>query len=368
MMIWPEVCLKKLGLLESQIYLPKEKWRQRLPNFSEMPELDHLAKMTTEIGFVQHAIKSKPDFRFGYSLDDQARALIVAAKLLEVFGRRKEIERYLRIYLNYFEKAVDKAGIIHNFLNQRGKIIDEQASADSISRSFWALEFLLNSKNISAEIKGKAQKILKTYESRLLNSYLRPIAFNLIGYAIAKDKAMTMKLANKLVDRFSDNSEDRWRWFEDELTWGNGIIPYSLVRAYRLTGRKKYLEIALEATDFLEKVTTRKGLPTPVGQEEWYFKDKRKGMYDQQPIEVADMVLLFNELYYINAEKKYRNKAIDWFGWFFGHNINGVIMYDYISRGVLDGLGRTGPNKNQGAESTLVYLLAYLSFSKDDLK
>lgn len=365
-MIWSVVGLKKVSLMEQQIYVENKKWLNRLPNYSKKPNISYLEKITTDLGIVQHAIKSKPDFRFGYSLDDQARALIAVAKYGELFGKDKKINNYIDIYLKYLEIAIDKNGVIHNFINKHGKIIDEFASDDSISRAFWSLSYIIGLKDIDEKTRTKAKKLHQIYEKRLLNNYLRPIAFNLLGYALTKNKAQVEKLAKNLISRFNENNEESWSWFEEELTWGNAIIPYSLIKAYRFTGKINYLKTAVRAAEFLNKVTTRKGVPAPIGQEEWYFKNYRKAIYDQQPIEAGDMVLLFNELFFATGEKKYRERAQNWMGWFFGNNINETIMYDDISHGVMDGLGRTGPNKNQGAESIVIYLLAYLSFSGDD--
>lgn len=365
-MIWPQVCLQMLRVFESNLFIKKEKWQQRLPEFSERPSLRYLESMTTSIGLVQHSRLDKPNMKFGYSLDDQARALIASVKYLKDFDENEKVFDLITVYLSYLDRAVDSDGVIHNFIDKRGNFADGHASPDSISRSFWALSYVATSDFINAEIRERAESLLGLYRNRIRSTFLRPTAYNLLGFTYLKEEMGVVRLANNLVDRFEVNAENGWQWFEEDLTWGNAIVPYALVKAYGVSGDQHYLEIALRATEFLDRVSRYKSIPMPIGQDGWYRRGSRKAIFDQQPIEAADMVLLYNELYYTTQDDKYRQKAAEWMGWFFGNNILDNIMYDNVTRGVYDGLTRRGPNRNQGAESIVVYLLAYLSFSSPD--
>jgi hypothetical protein len=138
----------------------------------------------------------------------------------------------------------------------------------------------------------------------------------------------------------------------------------ALFKAHRLTKDKKYLNIAFKTLYFLEKNYTLFGYPSPVGQKKWYQRDGKKCLFDQQAIEAADMTMLYNELFNLTGEKKYKDKALSWFGWFYGNNINNVMLFNQATEGVYDGLTKKGINLNQGAESIIKFLMAYISFSR----
>ncbi|MEK9156449.1 MAG: glycosyltransferase [Patescibacteria group bacterium] len=361
-MIWPRVGIDYLAVMQSNLFMKNEKWRSRLPDLAELPSTDHLIRLTDDIGIVQHALAQRPDYRFGYSIDDQARAAIACGGLLKVKPDAK-IESLLEIYLSYLDKAVDQDGVIHNFLDQNEQYIDRVGSDDSIGRSFWALGYLADIPDLNKRLRDKILELLPRYRSRLSSSYTQSIAYNLLGFCYLRDREKASRLADILVERLRENSENgKWHWFDDRMTYGNGIIPYALLKAYRLLKKKEYLETALGAVEFLRTTCRYKGIPLPIGQDGWYAKNGKKAIFDQQPLEAGDMVLLYNELYDLTNEQRYRDRAIEWLGWYFGNNISSIVLYNNITHGVCDGLTRKGCNVNQGAESTAVYLLAHLSF------
>lgn len=363
-MIWPKVVLDYLNIIEEEIFSKPEKWKQKLPDFNVLPPLDYLDKITDDFGIVQHAIGSKPDYKYGYSLDDQVRAMIVCVKYLKL-SDNPNVLKMLKKYLNYIELAVDKNHAIHNFIDKNKKYDDKFASDDCLARSFWALSYLIKSSYIPESLMKKAKKIIGYYVDRLTYKFTRSIAYNILGYYYLRNKKEVIRLANILLERYNESSDDSgWNWFEGYLSYANAIIPYSLLKAYKLTKNRQLLQIALKTTEFLDKTCHRKGFPSAIGQEGWYYKNQKKAIYDQQPLEAADMVLLYNELYFLTKEEKYHQKALEWMGWYFGNNINGEIIFSSSTKGVYDGMIRNGVNKNQGAESIVTYLMAYLSFRK----
>jgi hypothetical protein len=48
------------------------------------------------------------------------------------------------------------------------------------------------------------------------------------------------------------------------------------------------------------------------------------------------------------------------FAWFLGANRLGVSLYDFATGGCCDGMGVAEVNRNQGAESTICFLLSLL--------
>jgi len=363
-MIWPKVVLDYLNIIEEEIFSKPEKWKQKLPDFNVLPPLNYLEKITDDFGIVQHAIGSKPDYRYGYSLDDQVRAMIVCIKYLNISNDPKVLNM-LKKYLKYIELAIDKNHTIHNFIDKNKKYNDKFASDDCIARSFWALSYIIKNNTIPENLIKKAKKIIIFYIERLTYKFTRSIAYNILGYYYHRNKKEVLRLSNILVERYYESSDNSsWNWFEGYLSYANAIMPYALIKAYKLTNNKEFLQISLKTTEFLDKTCHRKGFPSAIGQEGWFYKNQKKAIYDQQPLEAADMVLLFNELYFLTKEEKYHQKALDWMGWYFGNNINAEIIFDSSTKGVYDGMIRNGVNKNQGAESIITYLMAYLSFKK----
>jgi len=267
------------------------------------------------------------------------------------------------VYLKYLKRAIDDDGIIHNFSDKSGKFIDRRGSDDSIARSFWALAYIAQA-DIPEEFRKLALELIPAYEGQMNHYYVVPIAYATLGYVFSGDITRTQRLGRILVKRYRSNSESsNWHWFSSEMTYANGIVPYALIKAHELTGEEEFLDVALEATAFAEKVTRYRGIPAPIGQDGWNIRNQRRALYDQQAIEAADMVLLYNELFFLTGNVFYHNKAIEWMGWFFGNNINNMVLYDDVTGGIYDGLTRRGINHNQGAESIDVFLLAYLSFT-----
>ncbi|MFA5927018.1 MAG: glycosyltransferase [Patescibacteria group bacterium] len=361
-MIWPKVGLEYLKVLESNLFIKKDRWKQRMPNFADKPSLKYLRNLTDEFGIVQHCVLTAPNYDFGYSLDDQARALIVTANFLSS-TRNEEAEVLAKIYLNYLHKAVDSNGLIHNFLDKDRNFVDSVASDDSVARAFWALSYVASVAGIDPVITSEAKKLLPIYEKNITCGFVKSIAYNLLGYCYLGNKKEVERLSGILVERYKENSDSgKWRWFEGALTYANGIVPYALAKAYGIIGNKEYLKIAIDSANFLRENCHYKGIPLPIGQDGWYVQNQRKAIFDQQSIEAGDMALMYNEFYRLTSEKKYKERAHEWMGWYFGNNINGAIVYDNVSRGVFDAVTRRGVNQNQGAESIVTYLLAYLSF------
>lgn len=363
-MVWPSAGLAYLKVIESYMFeRGRRPWVNRIPNFDEKPKTKYLSALTDDFGVVQHANHDIPDMRFGYSLDDEARAMMVCKYYLDIYEDNDgEIARLLETYLSFLEKAIDKNGTPHNFIDRNRKYSDDIASPHSRARSFWALSSLIGSKRVDKETIAKAKKLLAIYESSIENSGVKQAAFNLMGYCQQKKRKKVEETCRYLLTEFEKNSGDNWHWFEDKLTWGNAIIPYALIKAYRLISDDKILKVAQKSINFLEASYCEGDIPSPVGQDGWFFRGKKRARFDQQPIEAADMVLMYNELYSFEGEKKYRDKAISWMGWYFGNNIKQAVVYDNVSGAVYDGITRTGINENRGAESVVTYLLAYLSF------
>ena len=335
-----------------------------LADFHSRPPLTHLKRLTTKDGLVQHADLEVPDPAFGYSIDDNARGLIAMLRYYGVYNDQSVL-KLAEIYFNYIKKVEKEGGTFHNFLSFSEKILDSEGSEDSIGRAIWALGETIE-KTTDEPMRQEAKRLLKGANIRrhLEHPHVRTKAYILLGLLSAGEAAAAKDWADRLLEIFNQARTDQWRWFEDSLRYANGIIPYALGRAYAELGDKKYLVVARESFDWLNAISRHKGKPAPIGQEGWYFKDGVKSEYDQQPLEAADMVLAATELYRATTESSYLEAALEWFDWYCGNNVKNQPLINPSTGGVYDALTPAGVNKNQGAESIVTYLLAYLALAK----
>ncbi len=168
-------------------------------------------------------------------------------------------------------------------------------------------------------------------------------------------------LCYKLVEAFDKHSDENWNWFENELTYDNAILPYALLQAIEILNDSKIRLVAFSAMNFLIKITFKDEHLSIIGNDGWFRKGGIKAQFAQQPVDVCAMVLMFHQAYILTRDKKYLNNLYDSFLWFLGKNDLRITMYDYETNGCCDGLESYGINRNQGAESTLAYLISHLT-------
>lgn len=357
-MIWPNVAVSHFNLYQKEIDLSRE---QKLPLVS----LRHIKTLTDDFGIIQFAKHIKPDIRYGYSLDDNARALIAVSQ----YGKRSShtsASRLLETYIRFMEFVQDPQGGFTNIVNGERKKDTEGISEDANGRTIWALGYTLGERTLPKDLRGRAELLL---QSALLHiehlGSSRAIAFSLIGLASLPQTETSSpyitSLANTLVRRFRRSSTKNWGWFEDSLTYSNSKLPEALLHTYRLTGNTKYLTIAEQSLQFLMGITFTKDYFSPIGQAGWYAKSGRRAYFDQQPEEVASMVQTLVTAYHLTKKKLYWRRAHQAFQWFMGKNHLNQMVYDETTGGCYDGVGRYSLNMNQGAESTISYLLARLA-------
>ena len=172
------------------------------------------------------------------------------------------------------------------------------------------------------------------------------------------------KLAEEQVSLYREVAVPEWLWFENHLSYSNSKIPESLFYAYDLTKNKKYLEVAEKSLEFLSQITFEKHHYTPIGQNGWYFRNKKRSFFDQQPEDTASMVQTKTVAYKVTGNKDHLEDAFRAFQWFLGKNHLGQMVYDEVTGGCYDGIGQYALNLNQGAESTISYLLARLALEE----
>jgi rhamnogalacturonyl hydrolase YesR len=259
-----------------------------------------------------------------------------------------------------------------NMVNGKHKILRQEFSEDTHGRTLWALGYLLSQKEISEKLQKKVERMFRKGTPPVRNfTSPRAIAFATLGlslYALSKPTAPTTryralieKLADKQMHSFKETAGKDWLWFEEELTYSNSKLPESLFYAYLVTKKKSYLEIAEKSLNFLLKTTFEKGYFSAIGQNGWYLHHGKRAYFDQQPEDASSMVQTLTVAWHATKKSRYRKLAFDTFQWFLGKNHLNQMVYDESTGGCYDGLGQHTLNLNQGAESTLSYLLARLA-------
>jgi len=326
--------------------------------------LKHLQRITDDTGLIQHCIHSVPRREEGYCSDDNARALVFVAREYKRTGRDKLID-LANIYLSFLQHAQDERGHFRNFLSYDRKWSDTCASDDCQGRCLWAMAETVNS-GFDEGMRRLARELFERGMSQLdIIRSLRGVAISLMGlevmYRITKNREYLEKAvrgADFLMKSLESSKLEDWVWFEPVMTYANARIPHGLFCAYRLTGNRRYLEAAEETFRFLTEKTTSDGIFVPIGNDGWYERDGKKALYDQQPLEACTMVEAAACAYKITGRKEYLETAKRAFGWFLGRNTKGVVLCDESRGSCYDALTPSGANLNEGAESTLSYLLS----------
>lgn len=337
-------------------------------------DLNHIQKLTDDFAMIQFAEHTKPDIHSGYCLDDNARALLACAMYYKIKPSRSVI-KLIDKYFNFIKFAHKANGKFHNFVGYNRKFNDITESEDSFGRTIWVLGYLIKSDHIPEHIRLEAKTILEKslkWCNGLIS--LRAMAFTILGLSYVGEKGMNAKmqytfkkLADCLVDKFYEtnkNTDGAWPWFENCLTYSNYKLSEALFHAYDITKDEKYLDVAMKSINFLNKVTFEKDHLSPIGQDGWYFYGQKRAYFDQQPEDAASSVESLVAAYKTTKSEDYLNKAKLAFEWFLGKNHLKQMVYDEATGGCYDGLGQYSLNFNQGAESTISYLLARLTVEK----
>ena len=342
------------------------------PKINKLPKIDmnHLVKMTDNFGIIQFAKQSNPDKESGYTLDDNARAMLVCTMHYKRYREYKQL-KLLKTYLDYMKYVQSKEGKLYNLVDKNKGIDKNKISEDAHGRALWALGYLISSEYIPEDFKKSAEKIFLdalTGFSDIKSPRATSFIINGLYYYNKLKNTDEIKrnienFADHLVSLYKDNTKKGWRWFEPYLTYSNSKLPESLIYAYLAINEKKYLKVALSSLNFLISKTFERGTFIPIGQSGWYPKDGKRSYYDQQPVDTAYMVQTLVLAYKVTKNPTYKKLALNAFQWFLGKNSLNQVIYNEETGGCHDGLGRDAINLNQGAESTLSYLIARFSLT-----
>jgi hypothetical protein len=327
-----------------------------------MDPLKKLRSITSDIGVYQHGKLNKPNPEFGYAIEDQARALIVANGFKD--------KKLQKIYLNFIRSAKRQDGLLHHFYfykdstdltNGEGVFKNEEYNSKSNIKEAYGLtlwSLLATNINRDNDLKDIIKKLIE--DSHNWTSP-RAVSSALLGLTnLDHEDSLENKIKTKLFNHYLDSRSDDWEWFENYLVYANAIIPWALWEVYLKRKCKTSFEIAKKTTDFLIANCQENNFPAPIGCNGWYVRGKNKALFDQQPIDAGYMVCCLEKAYYATKDSFYLNWAEKWYKWFWGNNIKNVILIDE-DFACYDALNPEGVNLNQGAESNICFLLAYLA-------
>ena len=337
--------------------------------------LDHFKKMTTDFGMLQFAILNQPDIHSGYTIDDNARAMIALCQHYKMTRDDADLP-YIQIYLDFIEYC-ERAG--RNFINyvdfdRNFTAQNEEVNLDdSTGRAIWALGYLVSlSHLLPYKMTAKAEAIFERALQNVSNIHSpRAMAFILKGLyyynrSVVSEHTvdLTKLLADRLVSLYRKEATDGWAWFESYLTYANSVLPEALLCASTITDNDEYKAIAKRSFDFLIEKTFDQDCIRVISNKTWHYKGTLCGKYGEQPIDVAYTVLTLRKFHDIFKEPHYLEKMEMAFNWFLGNNHLEQIIYNPCTGGCFDGLEQHNVNLNQGAESTVSYLMARLTSYK----
>ena len=338
-------------------------------------KLNHLMQMTTDTGIIQFSKINQPDISSGYTLDDNARALIAMCMYYKLTSEEKSLV-YIYKYLRFISFCQQPDGDFLNYVDYCNRFTGQNKVTnldDSNGRAVWALGYLISLKGFLPEdIISAANAIIQKAIPHLETMHsTRSMAFAIKGLyyynkaiQLPGNLGIIMTLANRLVQMYKHESVEKWEWFEGYLTYANSILPEAMLYSWLLTGETIYKDIARSSLNFLLSKTFNGNGIEVISNKNWLQRGQEAGHFGEQPIDVAYTIMTLSKFYEAFMDKDYQLKMETAFDWFLGNNRLHQIIYNPCTGGCYDGLEETHVNLNQGAESTISFLLARLTVEK----
>ncbi len=336
----------------------------------QLPEmkLDHLFRMSDSTGIFQHASFTVPNFAEGYCTDDNARALVLAVMLQQLGQGSPRLSEQAAAYAAFLNHAFDRGcGRFRNFMSFDRHWLEDVGSEDCQGHALWALGLCVSQAGqgsfqmLAAQLFEQALPVAAGFTSP------RAWAFTLLGIdeylcRLSGDRRANQireSLTAKLMQRYADAATEDWHWFEEMVSYTNAKLPHALILSGRCMNDAAMLETGLKSLRWLVKIqTSDAGSFRPIGSNGFYPRGKERALFDQQPIEAQATVSACIEAYHATGDMVWVAEARRAFEWFLGRNDLGLALYDPGTGGCRDGLHVDRVSENQGAESTLGFLLA----------
>jgi len=336
----------------------------------QLPELklDHLFRMSDSTGIFQHASFTVPNFAEGYCADDNARALVLALMLQKLGHDSPRLGALAATYAAFLNHAFDRQKRrFRNFMSFDRRWLEEVGSEDCHGRALWALGLCVAEAGQDSFQMLAAQLFEQALPEAVELTSPRAWAFTLLGIdeylrRLSGDRRANQireLLTAKLMQRYADAADEDWQWFEETVTYANARLPHALILSGRCMNNTPMLETGLTTLRWLVKLqTSDAGSFRPVGSNGFYPRGREPALFDQQPIEAQATVSACVEAYHATTDVFWSMEARRAFEWFLGRNDLGLALYDAGTGGCRDGLHVDRVSYNEGAESTLAFLLA----------
>jgi len=336
---------------------------------------EHILEMTTEFGMFQFAHFDSPDPGSGYTLDDNARALIAMVMYYRTNPEKWVLDR-IRTYLNFIGFVQQPDGSFLNYVNYGMELTEQNATVnleDACGRAMWALGFLLSESELfptqltqqATDYWQKAIDHVQNFRSpRAMAFVIKGLYYHHRRFNDELSVRLTTDFSATLLEFYHIKSDPEWHWYEDYLTYANSILPEAMLYAYLITDNDRLKEIAEVTFDFLLSNYFMKGTIKVISNRGWFNKRNERNFFGEQPIEVAGTIFALEAFYEVTGKSKYKDQMEVAFSWFLGNNHLDQIMYNPKNGACYDGLEEGHVNINQGAESTLCYFVARLIMEK----
>ena len=331
-------------------------------------DLRHLRALTDDTGLLQHATFCVPRYAEGYCLDDNARALLLMARIAEAGTEERDVVRALATrYLAFVHAAFDPAPArFRNFMTYARAWTEPFGSEDSHGHAVQALGTVIG-RGASPGTELANVLFHAALPATVDFSSPRAWATTLLGideylHAYEGDRQVERvrsHLADRLLDIHVRTQSSEWPWFEAELTYANAQLPHALIASGARMDRADLVTAGTRALAWLVDIQRAgDGRFAPIGCNGFATRGGDAARFDQQPIEAATTVAACLEAERVTHDAVWAQHARSAFDWFLGQNHLDRWLYDPSTGGCRDGLHAERANENQGAESTLAFLLA----------
>ncbi|MBX2951139.1 MAG: glycosyltransferase family 4 protein [Leadbetterella sp.] len=373
---WPNIGRQHVDLLKNLSREDSEAERYQMANDIEfafpLPPLNlhHLRVLTDDTGIFQHSRYNIPDRAHGYCVDDNARALMLSVMLQNDVQDTDDLNRLTSIYLSFIDYSLNPAnGKFRNFMSYERKWLEEEGSEDSAGRTLWALGYTAAYTRVSNFYYHSNSLFRRALESIDYISHPRALAYLILGlvhHAEMHGEAAVIRMLEKKAEQLSSFFDpvihDAWPWFEPVVTYANSRIPQALMAAGTFLRNPDMVSRGSKILNWLISRQFSDDQFSPIGNKGWLTPD-HKALFDQQPLEAHGMLDACLQAEEYTKDGKYADHALKAFAWFMGENNASSVLYDFATGGCRDGLHPGGVNLNQGAESTLSWLMSLISIS-----
>lgn len=342
----------------------------------------HIESLTTEYGIIQFSNINIPDKCSGYTLDDNARALVAMCQYYEISEDIKALY-YIKLYYNFIKDCLQDEGDFFNYVDEEKKFTHQNYETnleDANGRAIWALGYLSHTcidflpygfiDDIEETLDKALQNVQQIYSSRAMAFIVKGLYYRSKFQSSTLTTELIKQLSNRLLKMYNHEATNDWKWFEPYLTYANSVLPEAMLCAYFVTKNDAYKKIAKESLDFLLSKIFVSNRISVVSNVNWLLRGNETNLIKnggEQPIDVAYTIIALEKFNKVFPGEGYNFKLQSAFNWFLGYNHLKQTIYNPCTGGCYDGLEETSVNLNQGAESTISYLLARLTLERSSM-